>query len=336
MESFSQIAEIYMFVSILLFILFYVFSSKEDKKLLDVAIVIAIAIGILLVAFGPRPANATATGISCYKAFQNASRKQERTIVYILDNCEIAPRANFASSELYAEHLEVLYYFVEKVHTKNKFSATTNKKLKFLLSKINKLHLCHKGHKEECPVVKKKKIETLDELERKMERSCERDNNSFACKYYYNKILLKLDESDFSNTEETLSFKLAGVAAGLNSIVFIPFVIFLIPFFCLGGLRLPREIDISLREKNDNNLKLLPFFLKKKTLILTEKEIKTLLVYDVNNKVWFLSVKEKEGISVENIKGLYFVQNSNVPILVKYKREDNIKKSYILIPNTRK
>tara|TARA_Y100001937_G_scaffold106440_1_gene148089 strand:- start:17620 stop:17820 length:201 start_codon:yes stop_codon:yes gene_type:complete len=66
-------------------------------------------------------------------------------------------------------------------------------------------------------------------------------------------------------------------------------------------------------------------------LILTEEEIKTLLVYDVNNKVWFLSVKEEEGISVENIKGLYFVQNSNVPILVKYKRQDGIIKNYILV-----
>tara|TARA_Y100001937_G_scaffold106440_1_gene148090 strand:- start:17777 stop:18592 length:816 start_codon:yes stop_codon:yes gene_type:complete len=269
-----------MFISILFFIVFYVLSSKEDQKVLDVAIVIAIAIGILLVAFGPRPANATATKFSCYKAFQNASRKQERTIKHILHNCEIAPRANFDGDEVYAEHLEALYYFVQKTYNKNKFvfANETNKKLTLLLNKINKLHLCHKGHKEECPVKKSlKKKPTLDELEIKMERACERDNNSFACKFYYRKILNKLDESDFSNTEETLSFKLAGVAAGLNSIVFIPFVIFLIPFFCLGGLSLPREIDISLRKKNDNNLKLLSFFLKKKNLDINRRRNKNLI-----------------------------------------------------------
>lgn len=187
-----------MFVSILFFILFYSLSSKEDQKLLNITIVIAIAIGILFVAFGPRPANAT----SCYKAFQNAATKQERTIKYILDNCEIAPRANFAGDQVYAEHLEVLYYFVEKVHTKNKFSfsATTNKKLTLLLSKLNKLHLCYKGHKEECPVVKKKSLKekpTLHELERKMETTCERNNNSFACKHYYQKILLRIERWDF-------------------------------------------------------------------------------------------------------------------------------------------
>ena len=320
-----------MFVSILFFILFYCLSSKEDKKVLDVTIVIAIVIGFLLVAFGPRPANATK--ITCYKAFQNASEKQEKTILYILQNCEIAPRANFAGDEVYAEHLEALYYFVQKTYDKNKFSfsAQTNNKLTFLLNKVNKLHLCYKGHKEECPVKKSlKKKPTLDQLEIKMEKACERDNNSFACKYYYNKILKKLDESDFSNTVAAINFKLAGVAAGLNNILLlIPFVIFLIPFFCLGGLRLPRETDISLRKKNDNNLRLLSFFLKKKTLILTEEEIKTIQVYDVNNKTW--AVKINAEISVEYRNASLLVQNSGVPILVKYKRQDGIIKNYILI-----
>jgi hypothetical protein len=151
--------------------------------------------------------SSTVSAFSCTAAFQNAAGKPAATVINYIENCKIAPRGDFASNEVYSDHLESLYYFI-KVTYKSlvKDKETTISSLKIVedfLKHINRINMCNKGYN--CsPIylrIKKKNVSLANEVNtyshNKLKRMCkfwtpknleDKKTMNYACK---NKIKKK-------------------------------------------------------------------------------------------------------------------------------------------------